>query len=210
MKPLFIKEVGLKFYGGRKRMFAIYRCSYCDSFFESSKESIDSGNKKSCGCMTNALKIRITHNSSKTKLYKVWASMKQRCFNVKNKKYKTYGARGITVCDEWKKFEPFQKWALSNGYSQGLSIDRRDNDGNYEPSNCRWVGVKIQSSNRRTTNKTGFIGVSLERNRYVAHLSIENKKKHIGSFNTAIDAAKARDNFIVENNLHHKLNLKEN
>ncbi|MBR3208860.1 MAG: hypothetical protein IKF82_01185 [Bacilli bacterium] len=76
--------------------------------------------------------------------------MKLRCFSPKNSKYYLYGARGITVCDEWKNdYLSFRKWAYSNGYAPNLSIDRINNDGNYEPSNCRWVSRKIQQRNRR-------------------------------------------------------------
>lgn len=85
------------------------------------------------------------------KLYEVWVTMKSRCENPNRKKYKDYGARGIKVCDEWQDAEAFCKWALSNGYKEGMQIDRRDNDGNYEPSNCHWVTPKNNSRNRRNT-----------------------------------------------------------
>ena len=79
--------------------------------------------------------------------------MRQRCHNSKNRGYKNYGARGITVCDEWLDkeagFMNFYNWAMQNGYQDGLSIDRINTDGNYEPSNCRWVDMKTQNNNKR-------------------------------------------------------------
>lgn len=83
------------------------------------------------------------------KLYEVWRTMKQRCNNSNYSNYKNYGGRGITYCEEWEKAENFCKWALSNGYREGLEIDRIDVDGNYEPSNCRWVDRKTNAQNQR-------------------------------------------------------------
>lgn len=83
-------------------------------------------------------------------LYGVWNTMKQRCYNPNNHKYKNYGERGIAVCSDWKNnFWSFYHWAISNGYQRGLTLDRINVNGNYEPSNCRWVNQKIQQNNRR-------------------------------------------------------------
>lgn len=108
--------------------------------------------QKSCGCLP--AKMHTTHGQTRTRLYDVWNCMKQRCENPKNRNYRQYGARGISVCEEWKNFETFRAWAMSNGYDEtakrGIcTIDRINNDGNYEPSNCRWVDMKTQSQNRR-------------------------------------------------------------
>lgn len=92
-----------------------------------------------------------THGMSNTALYAVWDHMKQRCFNPHNRSYPDYGGRGITVCDEWQSFEPFCEWAVANGYRDDLTLDRHDNDGNYCPQNCRWVGRKTQQNNRRNS-----------------------------------------------------------
>ena len=79
------------------------------------------------------------HGGYGTRVYKIWQCMKARCYNSNNNRYHRYGGRGITVCSEWLEFAPFRDWALSNGYKEGLSIDRIDNGGNYEPDNCQWL-----------------------------------------------------------------------
>lgn len=93
-----------------------------------------------------------THGASKgTKLYGVWCSIKSRCYNKNTAAYKDYGGRGIEMCKEWKdNFEPFMLWAMENGYEDGLSIDRVNNDFGYCPNNCRWVTDAAQASNRRS------------------------------------------------------------
>ena len=84
-----------------------------------------------------------------TRLYRIWGNMKSRCYNVHVTHYERYGGRGIKVCDEWKNdFKAFYDWSMSNGYTDNLTIDRINNNGNYEPLNCRWVTVKEQSINR--------------------------------------------------------------
>jgi len=86
---------------------------------------------------------------SGTRLYKIWGSMKGRCCNPNDRDYKQYGGRGITVCNEWiDSFVVFQEWAYANGYREYLSIDRKDNNGNYEPSNCRWITIEEQNRNK--------------------------------------------------------------
>lgn len=115
---------------------------------------------RSCGCLlretrrSNGLRSGIGQRSLKhgdfgSRLYGIWAAMKRRCFNDNTCYYKYYGGRGITVADEWLDYVNFKKWAISNGYAEGLSIDRIDVDKNYEPSNCRWVSMKTQQNNRR-------------------------------------------------------------
>lgn len=129
--------------------------------------ALNSGKSKSCGClfkkeMAKRIKERsTTHGLSRgTKdghpLYVVWVGIKQRCLNKKTPNYKNYGGRGIFVCEQWKKdFFSFYKWSINNGYKKGLQIDRIDNDGGYEPSNCRFV---TPAENLRNTRLNRYIG----------------------------------------------------
>lgn len=121
---------------------------------------------KSCGCMSHAPHHlpQTKHHLSDTRIYNVWKSMKGRCYTKSNSAYCYYGARGITVCDEWKNdFSKFYEWAIANGYKEvedrnAYTIDRIDVNGNYEPSNCRWITMQEQSNNRRNNNKYMFDG----------------------------------------------------
>lgn len=126
--------------------------------------NLRSGNTKSCGCMRD--RIRCKHGESNTRLYRIWASMVQRCTNPHDLAYKYYGGRGIKVCVEWvKDFSAFRYWALSTGYNpeapQGkTTIDRIDVNGDYAPSNCRWVTMKMQSRNKRNNRIITYQGIS--------------------------------------------------
>lgn len=95
-----------------------------------------------------------------TRLYSIWENMKARCYNKNKPKYKTYGAKGIRVCKEWKEsFDSFHDWAVLHGYRDSLTLDRKDPKGNYEPSNCRWASNKVQANNKRNSgNRDGKAG----------------------------------------------------
>lgn len=108
----------------------------------------------------------MSHGMSRTRLYRCWQDMKDRCLNKNNKFYHRYGGRGISFCNEWKDFEPFRDWALANGYDDKLTIDRIDNDGNYCPENCKWSTQHEQSLNKtHIPNRYGHVGIRrLKRN----------------------------------------------
>lgn len=105
----------------------------------------------SCGCMKNQVisKSNTTHGLRDTRLYRIYSGMMTGCYNPRNRAFKWYGERGIAICTEWRNsFKAFYDWAISNGYREDLSIDRIDPDGDYTPSNCRWVTMTIQNQNK--------------------------------------------------------------
>ena len=95
------------------------------------------------------------------KLNRVYHGMKERCYYANNKEYKNYGGRGISVCKEWEDFPSFAKWAYENGYDDSLTIDRIDNNGNYEPDNCRWIPLNEQGKNTTRTVNITVCGISM-------------------------------------------------
>ena len=123
-----------------------------------------SGHTKSCGCMLEEHRSKgfhKTHGLSETKLYTVWLNMKHRCYYKRNNMYYAYGGRGISVCDEWMKFEVFADWAFSNGYEEGLSLERIDVNGNYCPENCKWIPMKKQYLNRTDSHLLTAFGETM-------------------------------------------------
>lgn len=134
----------------------------CGNQKEICGKHLRSGKTRSCGCYRaeNTSEMFTKHGLSGSRIYTIWIGMKDRCSNPKNVEYAKYGGRGIEVCDEWKHFEPFHSWAVANGYRDDLSIDRIDNDGDYEPSNCRWATCSEQANNTSRSHVLEYNGES--------------------------------------------------
>lgn len=136
---------------------AIWKCRCdCGNMTYVISGNLRRGNTKSCGCYGRecTAERNTTHGKTKERLHGVWTRMKDRCNNPKSDRWEWYGARGISVCEEWKNsYEAFREWALSNGYQGGLTIDRVDVNGNYCPDNCRWITIKDQQNNRRNNHR---------------------------------------------------------
>lgn len=121
--------------------WGLFLCPFCVKEIE---RCVTNGKRcKSCGC------AKIKHRGIKTRLYRIWLAMKERCLNPNTPSYKNYGGRGIKVCDEWLEYINFRDWAMNNGYRDDLQIDRIENNGDYEPNNCRFVTHTVNSQNRR-------------------------------------------------------------
>lgn len=191
----------------QKERYGLYECSFCKNKFKTQIRSVKLGKTKSCGCIGK----NKTHGFKNHRLYDTWNSMLKRCNNINSQSYKNYGARGITVCDRWLNVANFIE-DMYPTFQEGLSIDRIDNNGNYEPNNCRWANRNIQNCNTRllrVDNTSGFRGVSWskEKSKWAASISVENKIKYLGSFVNKIEAAEAYDNYVIANNLEHTKNF---
>jgi hypothetical protein len=139
---------------------------------------------KSCGCMRRNVNLDGTFSNesssrNKSKLYRVWCAMRERCRNPNTLAYKDYGGRGISVCTEWNmNFISFRDWALSNGYQENLTLDRRDNNGNYCPENCRWTTKTEQAKNRRSTHFVTIGPVTLCIKDWAKELGVQESTIH--------------------------------
>lgn len=191
------------------RKFAFFDCSSClrEVKIRSDKIERSSGMCRKCA-MKKVSEKNTKHGEAKniSRLYKTWSNIKSRC--ASDKYYVN-----ISVCDEWlNSYEAFRDWSMLNNYSDDLTIDRIDNNGNYEPSNCRWTTQSVQSRNTRvicSSNTSGYRGVSYDngRNKYVAHITINYRTKFLGRFENAIDAAYAYNKYVDEHKLEHTKNI---
>ena len=160
MNEMIGKKYGLltieKPYNGSNKRF-VCKCE-CGNIRIAYVSQLETG-IKSCGCLSK----KMFTGNSKTRLYGIWANMKKRCYIKTNPCYKHYGGRGIKMCDEWigeNGFDSFREWSMNHGYSDELTIDRIDVNGNYEPSNCRWITWKEQHDNTRRTVRIEVDGVT--------------------------------------------------
>jgi len=157
--------------GRNKNRCILWKCRCdCGKVVDITATALRQG-QQSCGCMQGSVK----HRQTNTRLYTIWTGIKRRCYNTHDKSYqKWYGAKGIRMCDEWKNdFMSFHDWAISNGYTEELTIDRIDSTGNYEPSNCRWVTAQEQSINKRNNVWFTYDGETLTEIEWARKLEVE-------------------------------------
>ena len=208
MTPRLIGETYRKYpteKSNRKYSFGLYECQYCKKEFEAQVSNIKNGNTKSCGCLNGD-----AHGLTSHKFYHTWRQMVQRCTNPKIKVYKDYGGRGISVCEEWLNIRNFVDWAEKTHPNQeGYTLDRINNDKGYSPENCTWSDKTTQNINQRMnkSNTSGFVGIYWNKasKKWDAKIGVNSKLVHIGTFHAKEEAVQARDNYIIENNLSHKL-----
>lgn len=137
---------------------ALYLC-FCGKEFESKVDNINNGHTKSCGCKKHQQAINWKHGLTGTKEHTIWSLLQGRCYNTLNKNYKRYGGRGIKVCDQWRGESGFLTFLKDMGPCPfEYSIDRIDNNGNYEPANCRWATSKTQQNNRSNNHIIEYLG----------------------------------------------------
>ncbi len=164
-KLTVLEYAGKSKYGGR-----LWLCECeCGNKVTVQTAQLNNGQKKDCGCSAKANFISniipLAHkankkykNHSDSRLYTCWRGMLSRCTNKADEYFKDYGGRGITICQEWRNFDNFADWAIDNGYTDELTIDRLDVNGNYEPANCRWATAKEQANNKRNTKYFEYKG----------------------------------------------------
>jgi len=144
---------------GKVRPCVLCICK-CGNHHTGTAHSVISGGTISCNCAKK--RIHQTHGLKKHPLYSVWANMRGRCYYDKDDSFKYYGGRGIKVCDEWLcDFKSFYDWAITNGYKKGLQIDRKNNNGNYTPENCRFVTCLTNNQNKRNVHIIEYMGLKL-------------------------------------------------
>lgn len=154
-----LEDVGVK----KNSRFVLCRCD-CGVTKEVRLSDIKNGSSNNCGCKRKRMMSvkNITHGLSGHPLYRIWRGIIERCFYEKHKAFNRYGGRGITVCEEWRNdFVAFYNWAIANGWQPGLEVDRRNNDGDYEPGNCRCVTQLINSRNKSSNRFLTHNGVTM-------------------------------------------------
>lgn len=145
----------------------IVKCPHCGKLSETWPSHYYRG--------SNPCKCRVYHE----RLYSIYSNMKTRCYNANSTGYVDYGARGISICQNWlNDYLVFQRWALSNGYADDLTIDRIDVDGDYSPDNCRWVDVNIQNNNKRNNIVIEFCGRKRTLKEICKMLNLNYKSEH--------------------------------
>lgn len=194
--------------GGLSRAMGDFQCGDCLVIFQSRMERLAVMTGFCIACSNKrAGRKRATHgfSNANSRLHVTWANMKRRCLAPKGSEVKKY--KGVTLCAEWMDFLPFMEWSIANGYTDAMTIDRIDTLGGYSPENCRYVDHSVQAANRRITeqNKSGHVGVSFDRGKWVAKVQWRKVQVHLGRHARIEDAISARNEYIKANDLPHLL-----
>lgn len=161
-------------------MFWNCKCK-CGKIIQVSTGQLNFGHIVSCGCLKRerVIERNTTHGLSNTRLYEIWCGMKKRCYDENSERYKDYGGRGITICDEWAEdFQAFYNWAVANGYKENLTIERKDVNGNYCPENCTWITKSEQSRNQRKTIRYTIFGIEKPLIEWCEYAEIKNSRAY--------------------------------
>ncbi len=206
-----IKDLGMLYptkNSKRKARYGLYECPICFKYFKTQTSQVK--NKTSTKCRSCA---STTHGNRFHKLYHTWDNQKQRCNNKNNKDFLSYGGKGIIISKEFNEFNIWLTYveSLEDAYKNTYSIDRINNDGNYERNNLRWASKNTQTRNTRklqSNNTSGYRCVSWSKQncKWNAGIMINSKTIHIGYFSTKLEAAKAYDIYVIKHNLKHTIN----
>lgn len=212
-KPRLIQDLGT--FGKKYNRYGIFECPICKKEYKTQSAAVKYGHStkcRSCAMKMQKNMVERNHGFSNDRLYCIWANMKARCNYEKSNFYSIYGGRGIKVCNEWNDFLPFREWALQNGYKENLTIDRINNDGNYEANNCQWI--TNQDNCRKTRrisirNTSEYRGVYFNKcaNKWQSYITVSRENIYLGLFEDKKEAALKRDEYIIEHNLLHTKNF---
>jgi len=209
-KAKLIKDLGYYYNKLDSHRYAEFKCNQCTKSFIKKTLYMKKHQRILCDKCYSLFQY-----NEKSRLFRIWNSMKARTspkIKENSHYWRSYGSKQITLCSEWNDFKIFESWALSSGYNDLLKIDRIDNDGNYEPENCRWTSSLVQSRNTRRLQKrntSGYRGVTKTTNKekWRAQISVNYKRIQIGTFNEKEEAALAYDAYINKYNLEHTKNF---
>ena len=207
IKDLGMKKPTEKYY--KKVRMALFECLNCKTHFEA-VVCTKSKTQKSC-ISCNGFENKKPNRDHK--LYRVWADTKNKIAQGKDSShYVSYGSKNITMCEQWYfSYDIFFDWAIKNGWKESLSIDRINNDKEYSPENCTWSDRTTQAINQRMkkSNTSGYVGIYWNKasKKWDAKIGVNSKLVHIGTFPLIENAVQARDNYIIENKLPHKLSI---